>query len=327
LNGTAVESNKQSFRWGRLAAVDPARVSAAAIPRRTGFTTPVRVARRDHRAPHRIPDRLPGCGVCQALHGSRRKGPRGRSIEDRRDDALTEAVARYYFKLLAIKDEFEVARLYTETDFTARVAAQFEGDYKLTFHLAPPVFNKPDPVTAKRRRSVYGPWMMSAFRVLAKLRRFRGTALDPFSKTAERRMERALIGDYETIVAELAALAPHNHSLAVELAQIPEHIRGYGHVKDRHVVAAKKKEAELLAAFRDAKPVGPKTMACADGRAERPRGSMLKRRFRRGCRRAGSASPSRPSPARFDLRGNGSAVMPPVATPGGRSASSAIEHS
>jgi indolepyruvate ferredoxin oxidoreductase len=157
-----------------------------------------------------------------------------------------------------------VARLYAETDFTARVAAQFEGEYKLTFHLAPPVFNKPDPTTGEAKKTVYGPWMMSAFRVLAKLRRLRGTALDPFGKTAERRMERALIGDYEKIVAELiGALAPHNHSLAVELAQVPEHIRGYGHVKDRHVSAAKKKEAELLAAFRDARPVGPKTMAMA----------------------------------------------------------------
>jgi len=106
--------------------------------------------------------------------------------------------------------------------------------------------------------------MLSAFRVLAKLRRVRGTALDPFSKTAERRMERALIGDYEKIVAELtSALAPHNHSLAVELAQVPEHIRGYGHFKDRHIIAARKREAELLAAFRDARPVGPKTMAMA----------------------------------------------------------------
>ena len=113
--------------------------------------------------------------------------------------------------------------------------------------------------------------MMRAFGVLAKLRRFRGTALDSFGKTAERRMERALIGDYETLVAKLSrALAPHNHSLAVELAQIPEHIRGYGHVKDRHVVAAKKKEAELLAAFRAAKPVGPKTMAIAADLTRRP---------------------------------------------------------
>jgi len=106
--------------------------------------------------------------------------------------------------------------------------------------------------------------MMTAFRILAKLRRFRGTVLDPFSKTAERRMERALIGEYEAIIAELlGGLAQYNHSLAVELAEVPERIRGYGHVKDRHVVAAKNKEAELLAAFREAKPVGPKTMAMA----------------------------------------------------------------
>jgi len=178
--------------------------------------------------------------------------------------ALTEAVARYYFKLLAVKDEYEVARLYAETDFAARVAEQFEGDYKLTFHLAPPVFNKPDPVSGEATKSVYGPWMMGAFRVLAKLRRFRGTALDPFNRTEERKTERALPGAYETLVAELlAALAPHNHKLAVELAQIPEHIRGYGHVKERHLKAAKAKEAELLDAFRQATPVGPKTMALA----------------------------------------------------------------
>ena len=105
---------------------------------------------------------------------------------------LTEAVARYYFKLLAIKDEYEVARLYAETDFVKRVAAQFEGDYKLNFHLAPPVFNKPDPVTGVPRKSAYGPWMMKAFGVLAKMRKYRGTALDIFGTTAERRMERAL---------------------------------------------------------------------------------------------------------------------------------------
>ncbi len=126
--------------------------------------------------------------------------------------ALTEAVARYYFKLLAVKDEYEVARLYTDGDFEKRVAAQFEGDYKLQFHLAPPVFNKPDPVTGEAKKSVYGPWMMGAFRVLAKMRGLRGTAFDVFGRTAERRMERALPGQYETLVDELvAALAPHNH--------------------------------------------------------------------------------------------------------------------
>ena len=145
-------------------------------------------------------------------------------------------------------------------------------------------FNKPDPVTGEAKKIVYGPWMMRAFGVLAKLRRFRGTPLDLFGKTAERRMERALLGEYETLVAELVgALATHNHSLAVELAQVPEHIRGYGHVKDRHVVAAKKKEAELLAAFRAAKPVGPKDDG--DGRRlnSRRAGGGLRRRFWRVC--------------------------------------------
>src|SRR4029077_10077366 len=111
---------------------------------------------------------------------------------------LTEAAARYYFKLLAIKDEYEVARLYAESDFVQRVAKQFEGDYKLVFHLAPPTTNKADAKTGEAKKSTYGPWMMSVFRVLAKARRFRGGALDVFGRTAERKMERALVGQYET---------------------------------------------------------------------------------------------------------------------------------
>jgi indolepyruvate ferredoxin oxidoreductase len=258
LNGTAIESNKQSFRWGRLAAVDPARVSAAAIPsavpdsqRMSGSLDEI-IARRAEFL----------TGYQNAGYAKRYTDfvAKVRAVEAARlpgATALSEAVARYYFKLLAIKDEYEVARLYAETDFAERVAAQFEGDYKLTFHLAPPVFNKPDPVTGEARKTVYGPWMMAAFRVLAKMRRFRGTPLDIFNRTAERKMERALIGEYEMLVAEvLAALAPHNHAHAVLLAQIPEQIRGYGHVKERHLKVAKAREAELLAAFRSAKPAG-----------------------------------------------------------------------
>jgi indolepyruvate ferredoxin oxidoreductase len=169
--------------------------------------------------------------------------------------ALTEAVARYYFKLLAIKDEYEVARLYTDGDFLKRIAAQFEGDYKLNFHLAPPLSNKPDPVTGEAKKSTYGPWMMTAFRVLAKMKWLRGTALDVFGKTHERRTERRLITDYEALIDELLPrLAAHNHAIAAELASIPEHIRGYGHVKDRYLKVAKAKEAELVASFRAAAP-------------------------------------------------------------------------
>ena len=265
LNGAAVESNKQSFEWGRLAAIDPAHVSAVAIPtakpesQRLSASLDETIARRaefltayqDAAYAQRYSDFV---AQVRAAETAKMSGA----------TALTAAVARYYFKLLAVKDEYEVARLYAETDFAARVAAQFEGDYKLTFHLAPPVFNKPDANTGEAKKSVYGSWMMRAFGVLAKLRRLRGTPLDIFNKTAERKMERALPGEYEALIAELlAALAPHNHSLAVELAQIPEHIRGYGHVKERHLKAAKAKEAELLVAFRAAKPVGAKTVALA----------------------------------------------------------------
>ena len=171
---------------------------------------------------------------------------------------LTEAVARYYFKLLAIKDEYEVARLYAETDFAKRVASQFEGDYKLVFHLAPPTLNKPDAKTGVARKSTYGPWMMSAFRMLAKLRRFRGGALDVFGRSAERQMERRLIGEYETLIGEvLDRLTPQNYELAVDLASVPEYIRGYGHVREQHVKDAKCANSALLEQFRAARTAEP----------------------------------------------------------------------
>ncbi len=168
---------------------------------------------------------------------------------------LAEAVARYYFKLLAYKDEYEVARLHSDPAFRARIAAQFDGDYKLNFHLAPPLLAKPDPVTGKVKKISYGPWMMSAFGVLAKLRFLRGTALDVFGKTAERKMERALIGEYEQLVEEiLGKLNVDNHAVAIELASIPEDIRGYGHVKERHLAAARSKWGALLARLRGQTP-------------------------------------------------------------------------
>ena len=299
LNGTAIESNKQSFVWGRRAAVDPAHVTAAAIP-----SAKPESQRLSESLDEIIARRAEFLTAYQDAAYAKRYTDFVARVRDSRGrrrlpgaTALTEAVARYYFKLLAIKDEYEVARLYAETDFAARVAAQFEGDYKLTFHLAPPVFNKPDPATGEATKSVYGPWMMRAFGVLAKLRRFRGTALDVFGRTAERRMERALIGDYETLVAELlATLAPHNHSLAVELAQVPEQIRGYGHVKERHVAAAKAKEGEAPRGV----PRGDARGAEDDGArgrlssrpttARRRRRCVSRRRFRRASRTAGSAS-------------------------------------
>src|SRR5438477_5360496 len=250
LNAAAVESNKQSFRWGRVAAVDPAHVLAAAIPQQKPDSQ--RLSTTLEEIIQRRAEFL--TGYQDAAYAKRYTDfvAKVRAAETAKlpgKTALTEAVARYYFKLLAIKDEYEVARLYAESDFAKRIAAQFEGDYKFVFHLAPPLSNKPDAATGEAKKTTYGPWMMSAFKVLAKLRGLRGTAFDIFGRTAERRLERQLIADYEALIDELLPrLALHNHSIAVELAAIPEHIRGYEHVKERHLKTAKAREAAPVAA-------------------------------------------------------------------------------
>jgi indolepyruvate ferredoxin oxidoreductase len=160
--------------------------------------------------------------------------------------ALTEAVARYLFKLMAYKDEYEVARLYTQTGFEQKIASMFEGDYKINFHLAP-------PATAKRNakgeliKQKFGPWTLSLFKVLARMKGLRGTALDPFGRTEERRTERALIGEYRAGIEQLIGqLSASNHEAAVEIARIPEQIKGFGHVKERNLAAARQRWQALM---------------------------------------------------------------------------------
>ncbi len=167
--------------------------------------------------------------------------------------ALTEAVARYAFKLMAYKDEYEVARLYTRGDFQRRLQQQFEGDYTVRFHLAPPLLAKKDAHGHLIKRE-YGPWMFSAFKLLARLKFLRGGKLDVFGYTAERRSERQLIVDYlATVDGLLDSLDADNVGLAAQIASIPEHIRGYGHVKEAHLREAKAREAALLAQWRNPK--------------------------------------------------------------------------
>ncbi|WDI93556.1 indolepyruvate ferredoxin oxidoreductase family protein [Xanthomonas campestris] len=167
--------------------------------------------------------------------------------------ALSAAVARYAFKLMAYKDEYEVARLYTRGDFQRRVQQQFAGDYQLRFHLAPPLFAKKDANGLPIKRE-YGPWMFNAFKLLARLKFLRGGKLDVFGYTAERRGERQLIADYlATVDTLLQRLDNDNVGLAAQIASIPEHIRGYGHVKDAHLREAKAREAVLLAQWRNPK--------------------------------------------------------------------------
>ncbi len=160
--------------------------------------------------------------------------------------ALSEAVARYHFKLMAYKDEYEVARLYTSGDFKRRLEQQFEGDYKVHFHMAPPLLAKKD-AQGRLIKQEFGPWMMSAFKLMAKFRFLRGGTFDIFGYSEERKGERRLIGEYEKTVTQLlSSLDAGNLPLAVEIASIPEHIRGYGHVKEAHLHKAKAREAALL---------------------------------------------------------------------------------
>ena len=152
---------------------------------------------------------------------------------------LTESVARYLFKLMAYKDEYEVARLHAETGFQAKVAAMFEGDFKVNFHLAPPMIARRND-KGELQKMKFGPAMLTGFRLLARLKGLRGTAFDVFGRTEERRTERSLILQYRASMEQvLASLDAGNHGLAVEIARIPEQIKGFGHVKERNLAAAR----------------------------------------------------------------------------------------
>ena len=164
---------------------------------------------------------------------------------------FAEAVAKSAFKLMAYKDEYEVARLYTDGRFHAALKDQLEGEsLKLTFHLAPPLLGNRDE-SGRLRKTTFGPWMMGAFRTLAKLKGLRGSALDVFGYTAERKLQRRLIAEFETVAAELCdGLRPDTHALAADIAALPLKMRGFGHVLERNVEEQKAREAELLKAFR-----------------------------------------------------------------------------
>src|SRR5437763_9861594 len=265
LNGVAVAFNRSAFTWGRRAAVDPVLVDSRAAPKAAMPET----HRLSESLDETIARRVEFLTRYQNAAYAQRYADRVRRIRETEagcvpgSAALTEAAARSLFKLMAYKDEYEVARLYTDTDFLHRVADRFEGDYRLRFHLAPPLLAERDPATGHLQKRTYGPWMLTAFRLLARLRGLRGTAFDIFGHTAERRMERRLIGEYEALLDEIAAgLTPQNHAGAVELAALPLEIRGFGHVLEANLRRAKSKQADLLARFRTIPQ--PQVMAAAE---------------------------------------------------------------
>jgi indolepyruvate ferredoxin oxidoreductase len=260
LNEVAIETNKAAFLWGRRAAVDPARVAELAQPpralpvsRQLSTTLDELIARRTDflvdyqseawaRRYRALVDRVRE--VEEGLRGITRRGPQPLG-----ELPFTEAVARNFGKLMSYKDEYEVARLYTSGDFLKRVADQFEGDIRLHFHLAPPLLAKRNEQgeLVKRR---YGPWMFSAFRLLARFKGLRGTAFDPFGYTAERRAERALIDQFERDVLGLVGrLDMGRLPLAIEIAELPQKIRGFGHVKERAMQSCASQRSELLQRF------------------------------------------------------------------------------
>ena len=152
---------------------------------------------------------------------------------------------------MAYKDEYEVARLYSDGDFMKRVSQAFEGSFRLEVHLAPPLFARRDPYTGLPEKRAYGSWMLLAMKALARLRWLRGTIFDPFGYTLERRAERQRIIDYETIVDELSRGLHHdNHALATEIASLPDGIRGYGHIKQQHLDEVERVRTDLLARWR-----------------------------------------------------------------------------
>jgi indolepyruvate ferredoxin oxidoreductase len=163
---------------------------------------------------------------------------------------LTQEVARSYYKVLAYKDEYEVARLYTDTDFLKSVREEFSGDFRMTFHLAPPIIAGTDPNSGRPRKRTFGPWMLTALKLLKRFKGLRGTRLDPFGYSAERRSERGLIGEYEqTVQSILASLDQQSLKPAVKYAAWPNLVRGFGPIKEQSIVDMQAARAKLSEDF------------------------------------------------------------------------------
>ncbi|AUA55198.1 indolepyruvate ferredoxin oxidoreductase [Achromobacter spanius] len=269
LNGQQVANNLTAFAWGRRAAHDPADVARLMTNGGVPLAPPEDIIeiKRPRTASPVVELKKPSGELAQVVAQRKaflteyQNAAYAKQYTDLVDKVaraeqeatgtqrLALAVARYYFKLMAYKDEYEVARLYSDGEFVKQVSEQFEGNWKLHFHLAPPLFSRRDKAGHLTKRS-YGPGMLKVFGVLAKLRRLRGTRLDVFGYTAERRAERELIREYrETLTAILSKLNRGNLDRAVALASVPEEIRGYGHVKEEALARAEQIREELLKDF------------------------------------------------------------------------------
>ena len=272
-SGVAVDMSLAAFRWGRMAVVDRAFVEAEVARQKTGGQVVVlNKAPQLSPAARAIVDSIGASGEVKRLveirvpeliafqdeaYAKRYAEVIKRVVAGEQkavsSSALAEAAARYLYKLMAYKDEFEVARLHTDPAFLAELDAQFPNGYSVKYNLAPPLLSKTDPVTGHPQKKQYGEWMFKAFKRLSGLKRFRGSALDVFGKTEERQTERKLIEEYIQLLDQiLARLNPVNHAAAVALASVPDEIRGFGHVKEKNLAAARELQAARLKAFNEA---------------------------------------------------------------------------
>jgi indolepyruvate ferredoxin oxidoreductase len=250
VNGVAVKMNTQAFQLGRLAAHDPARLIAmmkdqdepAAVKTLDEMSLDEIIAHRSA-----LLTDYQNAGLAERyrkLVGQVRGAAKDRGFSDE----LPRAVATNYAKLLAYKDEYEVARLYTDGRFEKQLREQFDGDFKISFNLAPPILGGGKDALGRPLKRAFGAWMMPVFRMLAGLRGLRGTALDVFGHSADRKLERELIVSYENdVAAVLAALSPITLETAVELLSLPDRVRGYGPVKEKAAADAKARHAQLIA--------------------------------------------------------------------------------
>jgi len=251
LNGEAVEMNKAAFHWGRRAACEPAAVEALVKPTPESTSDARTLSQSFEEMVERRVAYLTAYQNAAYAGRYRQWVEKAKAAEAARapgKSGLADAVGRYLFKLMAYKDEYEVARLYADKSFAKQVRREVDGEnLRLYVHLAPPLLARPDKTTGEPKKITVGPWIFPLFALLAKFKFLRGTVLDPFGYSEERRTERALVREYETMLEEvLARLNGENHHIAVGLAAIPEKIRGFGHVKMRHLKAAKADEAALL---------------------------------------------------------------------------------
>ena len=254
INGVSIDFNVEAFNLGRLCAHAPERVEQlleSVGNSGTGSTSPKSV---DGIVEHRT--------KLLEDYQNRRYANRYSELVERvaridsdypdRDQALTRAVATYAAKLMAYKDEYEVARLYSSPEFKTQLKETFQGDITLKFNLAPPLLSRKDGYSGLPKKREYGSWMQSGFSVLQHLKVLRGTAFDVFGYTAERKMERSLVSEYYDTVARLCrGITPVNYDTAVEILSLPEHIRGYGHVKEQHLANVRKLEQRLWREFDD----------------------------------------------------------------------------